>query len=83
MEFYPELIARYENMLLDNEAFYFDQFDNTDHLIWMLNELSTNDNQSLTKKHRWLGYIQHSLIVAGLTDVMTERNYTRDIFNGD
>lgn len=81
--FYPGLITRYIAMLLNNERFYSNEFDNTDHLIWMLNELSNNQHQSLTKKHRWLGYIQHSLITAGFTDVMTERDYTRDIFKGD
>jgi hypothetical protein len=81
--FYPELVTRYMQMLLNNERFYLDKFDNTDHLIWMLNELSNNQQQSLTKKHRWLGYIQHSLIAVGFTDVMTERDYTRDLFKGD
>lgn len=81
--FYPELLARYGGMLQIADDFYINEFDNTDHLIWMLNELSNNQDQSLTKKHRWLGYIQHALISAGLTDVMTERDYTRNIFNGD
>lgn len=80
--FYPELLSRYQNMLLDSEGFYINEFDNTEHLLWMINELRTNQEQSLTKKHRWLGYIQHAIISAGLTDVMTERDYTRQIFKG-
>lgn len=81
--FYPELLGRYRAMLQEGDFFYFNEFDNTDHLLWMLTELTTNENQSLTKKHRWLGYIQHAIISAGLTDVMTERDYTRDIFKGE
>lgn len=82
-EFYPELIERYLKMLQDADYFAVDEFDNTAHLVWMLRELQTNDGQSLTKKHRWLGYIQHALISQGLTSVTIERDFTRNIFNGD
>ncbi len=81
--FYPDLLTRYQTMLSTADSFYINAFDNTEHLIWMINELMTNEDQSLTKKHRWLGYIQHAIISAGFTDVRTERDYTRDIFNGD
>lgn len=52
------------------------------HLIWMLDEISTNLEQSVTKKHRWFGFVQGLLIAYGYTTVDRERNYTRDIFNG-
>lgn len=80
--FYPELIERYRELLTHNDFFYINEFDNSDHLLWMLNQLEKNKEQSLTKKHRWLGYIQHALVSAGLTDVTTERDLTRSVFNG-
>ena len=52
------------------------------HLKWMLNEIADNPNQSLTKKHRWFGYVQGLLIVYGFTSVPRERDYTRHFFNG-
>lgn len=52
------------------------------HLKWMLNEIADNPNQSLTKKHRWFGYVQGLLIVYGFTSVQRERDYTRHFFNG-
>ena len=82
-EFYPELCERYLNMLLAADYFSVDAFDNTAHLVWMLKELQSNDEQSLTKKHRWLGYIQHALIAQKLTTVTIERDFTRNIFNGE
>lgn len=83
MQFYPILVARYRAMLEKGEEFHLNEYDNTNHLLWMLDELESNGDQTLTKKHRWLGYIQHAIISVGLTDVMTERNYTRNIFDGD
>ena len=52
------------------------------HLLWMLHELTNNTEQSETKKHRWLGFIQGVLISKGYTTVSEERKITRDIFNG-
>lgn len=52
------------------------------HLLWMLNEIEFNNDQSETKKHRWLGYIQGILISKGVFNVIDERNSTRDILNG-
>mgnify|MGYP001578869147 CR=1 FL=1 len=83
MDFYPSLCLRYKSMLLNAPVFSINDFDNTNHLLWMINELENNLSQSLTKKHRWLGYIQHAVISQGITDVMTEREFTRDIFKGN
>lgn len=52
------------------------------HLLWMLQELLHNKEQSETKKHRWLGFIQGVIITKGYTTVLEERIVTRDIFNG-
>lgn len=52
------------------------------HLLWMLQELLHNKDQSETKKHRWLGFIQGVIISKGYTTVLDERIMTRDIFNG-
>ena len=52
------------------------------HLLWMLYELNTNTEMSLTKKHRWLGFIQGCLIKDGIIDLKAERNRTRDILKG-
>lgn len=53
------------------------------HLLWMLQEIELNTKQSLTKKHRWLGYIQCALICRGVTTVNEERDATRELFDGE
>ncbi len=86
MEFYPEIISRYENMLLNNQPFYFDGFDNTENLLWMLNVIRTDTEEtmdSLIKKERWLGYVQQAIVSAGLTDFATEREYFKGIYDVD
>ena len=52
------------------------------HLLWMLQELLHNKDQTETKKHRWLGFIQGVIISKGYSTVLEERLATRDIFNG-
>lgn len=52
------------------------------HLLWMLQELIHNKEQSETKKHRWLGFIQGVIISKGYSTVTEERLMTRDILNG-
>lgn len=82
--FYPELIARYRGMTEEGiriNAFPSGQYQAGEHLLKMLGELES-PGKSLTKKHRWLGFIQCSLISAGLTTVDAERDHTRTIFNG-
>ena len=38
--------------------------------------------QSETKKYRWLGFVQGTVISKKYTTVVDERNNTRDILNG-
>lgn len=52
------------------------------HLLWMLHELTNNTEQSETKKHRWLGYIQGIMTIKGYINVLEERELTRNILNG-
>ena len=53
------------------------------HLIWMLQQIQSDDSMSSTKRHRWLGYIQGILVSKQSFSVQDEREYTRDIFNGN
>lgn len=83
--FYPKIIQRYHDMLTGCEnkgRFPESPYLSHGHLLKMLDEIKNNSTQSPTKKHRWLGYVQHALIVAGITSVDAERDFTRDIFNG-
>lgn len=52
------------------------------HLLWMIREIKENKHQTLTKKHRWLGYIQGVMTSKGYITVAEERELTRDILNG-
>lgn len=52
------------------------------HLLWMLHELLLNKEQSITKKHRWLGYVQGVMIAKKYMTVLQERELTRNILNG-
>lgn len=52
------------------------------HLLWMVSEIKENRHQTLTKKHRWLGYIQGVMTSKGYITVTEERELTRDILNG-
>ncbi len=86
MEFYPELVSRYENMLLNNEPFYFDGFNNTEVLLWMINEIRKETGETmdcLRENERFLAYIQQGVILAGLTDADTERGYFKGEFLED
>lgn len=55
-----------------------------EHLLWMISEIEdVSNHMSLTKRHRWLGYVQTVLIfVYDYSDVETERYATRDILKG-
>jgi hypothetical protein len=53
------------------------------HLLWMLYELNINFEMSLTKKHRWLGFIQGCLIKDEIINLKKERKRTRSILKGD
>lgn len=84
------VILRYQMILFDkiedDENFRYapDEADQTSdrHLLWMLYQIKFNDDQSLTKKHRWLGFIQGVMVMKGYITVSDERDQTRDIFNG-
>lgn len=52
------------------------------HLLWMLRELLLNQEQSITKKHRWLGYVQGVMIAKNYITVLQERELTRQVLNG-
>lgn len=84
--FYPGLLKEYRDLLESDKAF--GRFPDSGklsrtHLISMLDILGNDQNQSDTKKHRWLGFIQHAIIIAGLTTVDEQRDNTRNLFNGD
>lgn len=55
---------------------------NMNHIMWMLYQIINDSSMSHTKRHRWLGFIQGVLVMNGLLNVETERNNTREIFNG-
>lgn len=80
------LIKRYRNLINESDVYLnsvrFGDKTSPQHLLWMLGELESNNEQSLTKKHRWLGYIQAFVIAHGITTVDTERNATRGLLNG-
>lgn len=86
-----EILDRYNQILISNShetAVYkiepiFGDETNVKHLLWMLQEIETNKDQSLTKKHRWLGFIQGVVIAKGWATVSEERDATRSLFNGD
>lgn len=83
--FYPELIERYFAILeLDWAKIQpVDEYQKPNHLKKMLIQLDVDSGMSITKKHRWLGYIQGVLAANGLLSVSDEREFTRRIFNGD
>lgn len=80
--FYPEICDRYLAILDAEPVCCPEQPTSLGHLAWMLTELQTNDTQSLTKKHRWLGCVQGIMIAQGMITVNDERDATRNIFNG-
>lgn len=52
------------------------------HLLWMLEQIQKAPALSLTKRHRWLGYVQGVLIERGITTLQAERDSTRGVLNG-
>lgn len=85
-EYLNQITRRYTNLLENRgEQLRKDEDGNqTDlgHLLWMLEEIRSNPNQSETKKNRWLGFIQGCLVKEELIEVYEERDLTRPIFNG-
>ncbi len=78
--FYPQLLDHYTQLIQSGPEIQGDDY-NSAHLLWMIDQLRT-EAMSLTKKHRWLGFIQGVVIVHGLTQVSQERDFTRAIFAG-
>ena len=82
--FYPELIERYYTAIITEGELIKpkDEYQRPAHLVEMLIKLDSDESMSLTKKHRWLGYIQGVLCANGVISVDDERDHTRGIFNG-
>lgn len=81
------LTKRYEAMLrvdseVDGDEHRFGQKTSINHIRWMLREIHDNMEQSLTKKHRWIGFVQGLMIAYGYTTVDRERENTRNSLNG-
>ena len=79
--FYPDIVDRYLGYLKNSPELGTGK-TKTSHLIWMLESIRDNSEMSLTKKHRWLGYIQGIMVSHGILDVVEERDSTREIFRG-
>jgi hypothetical protein len=79
---YSHEVNRRGNLLADHGTVALGEHTGLDHLLEMIKLIGKDKRQSLTKKHRWIGYIQGILIAKGLTNVHDERNYTRGILKG-
>ena len=51
------------------------------HLLWMIQQIQTSENMSLTKCSRWIGFIQGVLVSKGYTTVEEEKEITRGMYN--
>lgn len=54
------------------------------HLRWMIRQVrlrARRDGWSERKVNRWLGFIQGTLFVAGLTDIPSLRDDSRDLYS--
>lgn len=83
---FKQVVQRYLDMLDDKGVHDAVQetkgSTNWTHLRWMLEEIRDSQDMSDTQRNRWLGFIQGCLIKDELTDIPTERNATRALFNG-
>ena len=43
----------------------------------MLDEIKSNNNMSITKKHRWLGFVQGILFSKGFITISEERDVSK------
>lgn len=69
---------RYRDMMIVRKNIY-----TPDNELWkftMQFMFGCRDGMPVAKLCRWLGYIQGQLIAAGVTDVETERDWTRPLF---
>lgn len=84
----PELILlveRYQDMLTPLGLFPQhcpDVHRQPAHLLWMLEQILNNENQTRTKKHRWMGWIQDQMVLQGFTTDKAEQDFSRPILNG-
>lgn len=83
------LVLRYKNMIWANSDKIINspikthgEYTDINHLLWMLTEVRENNEQTITKKHRWIGFVQSQLVAYGFTTVVRERNATRWILDG-
>lgn len=82
------LVDRYREMIEADKAKYrtigqkLPPEHNLLHLLWMLDSIAVDTQQSTTKKHRWLGFVQCALINLGFTTVEIERDWSREVLNG-
>lgn len=51
------------------------------HLLWMIQQIQTAEDMSLTKCCRWIGFIQGVLVSKGYTTVEEEKEATRGMYN--
>ena len=51
------------------------------HLLWMIQQIQTSENMSLTKCSRWIGFIQSVLVSKGYTTVEEGKEITRGMYN--
>lgn len=85
--FHPEAVVanKYIDLLESYDITYEKDENNPTshpHLLWMLYEIKLDRYMTHTKQNRWLGYVQGCLVKDGVIDVDTEREETRNIFNG-
>lgn len=82
IKYFDHICFQYDR-LLERATLPDKKYQSKEHLQWMLVQIRTDKTQSITKKHRWLGYVQGILTSHGIIDVDIERDSTRSVFNGD
>ena len=82
INYFDHICFQYDQ-LLEQSTLPDKKYQSKEHLQWMLDQVRTDKTQSITKKHRWLGYVQGIMTAHGIIDVDIERDSTRSIFNGD
>ena len=90
-DFYPDICQRYRRMAvaaIEGTVPFNSELPSefqAPHLMRMLEQIqfTKTTQQSESKKHRWLGFVQAAIIAQGWSTVQVERDFTRDIFNGE
>lgn len=52
------------------------------HLLWMLDSIDNAIEQSITQKHRWVGFVQCALVNLGFTAAAPSQDWSREVLNG-